>query len=234
MPKSDLTPLQLQLIEMWKQGVSASVIGSRLGITKNAVVGHANRLRGRGFVEGRPSPIKQSAPKPIVAPQRRAGPVTLQSLPSIATPMSASVSMPKLEPVVHPMPPQSEIDHRIIDLRHIGLSWAAVARNIGITVDVAKYRGDKLGLVQHTTTAKILAHNRLRQPQRNKQTPPQRIDRSVEHVYANPVRSPVCLFPLWGDKEKATHVYCDQPTAAGVFCAKHCAICFRRSSSEAA
>jgi GcrA cell cycle regulator len=44
-----------ELRKLWDEGLSASIIGERLGISKNAVVGKAHRLK----LPPRPSPIKR-------------------------------------------------------------------------------------------------------------------------------------------------------------------------------
>ena len=44
-----------KLRTLWAQGISATQIGKRLGISKNSVVGRAHRIG----LPGRPSPIKQ-------------------------------------------------------------------------------------------------------------------------------------------------------------------------------
>jgi GcrA cell cycle regulator len=46
-----------ELTRLWQAGHSASDIGKRLGISKNAVVGKAHRLK----LPSRPSPIKQNS-----------------------------------------------------------------------------------------------------------------------------------------------------------------------------
>ena len=54
------TPIRVSaLIALWEDGLSTSVIGDRLGVTKNAVVGKVHRL---GLAK-RGSPIKQK-PRP--------------------------------------------------------------------------------------------------------------------------------------------------------------------------
>ena len=47
-----------KLIQLWNQGVPTSKIGEKLGVTKNAVVGKANRLG----LPKRQSPIKNKNP----------------------------------------------------------------------------------------------------------------------------------------------------------------------------
>ena len=62
------------LMRLWDEGHSASYIGKMLGVTKNAVVGKAHRLK----LPARPSPIRRMAtprrPKPAAAPRRMAQP----------------------------------------------------------------------------------------------------------------------------------------------------------------
>lgn len=53
-----------ELTKLWDQGLSASVIGKKLGVSKNAVVGKAHRLK----LPARPSPIKRDGSG---APRRR-------------------------------------------------------------------------------------------------------------------------------------------------------------------
>ena len=66
-----------QLRKLWNQRLSASAIGRQLGVSKNAVVGKAHRLK----LPARPSPIRKGArppvrrmallPKPFALPVRR-------------------------------------------------------------------------------------------------------------------------------------------------------------------
>ncbi|MEO1190806.1 MAG: GcrA family cell cycle regulator [Pseudomonadota bacterium] len=51
----------IQLRQLWEEGLSASSIGRVLGVTKNAVVGKAHRLK----LSSRPSPIRKSSKPPV-------------------------------------------------------------------------------------------------------------------------------------------------------------------------
>lgn len=52
------------LCALWAEGLSTRLIGLRMGISKNAVIGCADRLRKRGVaLPLRLSPIKRVAPK---------------------------------------------------------------------------------------------------------------------------------------------------------------------------
>jgi len=72
-----------ELTRLWETGYSASAIGRLLGVSKNAVVGKAHRLR----LQSRPSPIRRDqrvparrrVPMPVKpAPTRSAAPIDPQ------------------------------------------------------------------------------------------------------------------------------------------------------------
>ncbi len=61
-----------ELTRLWTAGYSASAIGRMLGVSKNAVVGKAHRMR----LQGRPSPIRRDQR----APARRRVPMPSQPM----------------------------------------------------------------------------------------------------------------------------------------------------------
>jgi GcrA cell cycle regulator len=71
-----------QLTQLWSEGHSASVIGKKLSVSKNAVVGKAHRLG----LPARPSPIRKEArPQPVrrpPAPLPQPKPLLLEPAPS--------------------------------------------------------------------------------------------------------------------------------------------------------
>jgi GcrA cell cycle regulator len=69
-----------RLRELWAEGLPTLAIGRAMGISKNAVVGRARRLR----LPPRPSPIKGASVRPPKPP--RAPRDTLPPLPSIVIP----------------------------------------------------------------------------------------------------------------------------------------------------
>lgn len=52
-------------------------------------------------------------------------------------------------------------------------------------------------------------------------------DRVVETVSA-PRAPSACCFPLWGDRGRPTHRYCDEPAVRRGMCAEHYRMCWRR------
>ena len=41
-----------------------------------------------------------------------------------------------------------------------------------------------------------------------------------------PVKAGPCRYPLWGDRERPTHRYCDAPAGASGYCPQHHAVCW--------
>lgn len=80
------TPERIEeLTQLWNAGHSASVIGKRLGVSKNAVVGKAHRLK----LPARPSPIRRQSK--TAAPVRKPA-------PALTKPLAAPVSVPAPPP----------------------------------------------------------------------------------------------------------------------------------------
>lgn len=89
------TPERIEeLTQLWNAGHSASTIGKQLGVSKNAVVGKAHRLK----LPARPSPIRRKAKSPT--PARKPAP---SLTPPAATP-AAAVAVPVREQA-KPRPP---------------------------------------------------------------------------------------------------------------------------------
>lgn len=78
-----------QLRQLWGEGHSASLIGKRMGVSKNAIVGKAHRIG----LPPRPSPIRFGGPKPR-PPRNRPPRVRGPTLPKL----SMELPKPKPEP----------------------------------------------------------------------------------------------------------------------------------------
>ena len=80
-----------ELTQLWDAGYSASHIGKRLGVSKNAVIGKAHRLK----LPARPSPIRAERAVPRLRPP--APKVALKPRPALEV-------VPKPEPKPQPKP----------------------------------------------------------------------------------------------------------------------------------
>jgi GcrA cell cycle regulator len=91
-----------ELTKLWNEGLSTAEIGKLLGISKNAVVGKAHRLR----LAARPSPIRRMAVRPATPRVPRAARSTaLPVLPQAAT-MAAPAKPAAVAPAPQPAPRQ--------------------------------------------------------------------------------------------------------------------------------
>ena len=90
-----------RLREFWAKGHSTSEIGRLMGISKNAVVGKAHRLK----LPSRPSPIRArgSSPKPVRLPRVKASAPTPAPRP-LETPRSTNMPL-DVAITVTPLPP---------------------------------------------------------------------------------------------------------------------------------
>jgi hypothetical protein len=95
----------------WDEGMIASEIGRRLGLSKNSVIGKVHRL---GLPGRRPSPIRNNGiyrtsrktPKPILPIGKKP---TLPPMPSIVHVVAIVPEIPEPLPKVQPMPRPSEL-----------------------------------------------------------------------------------------------------------------------------
>lgn len=165
-PAAKLTALCLG----WVNGQSTRLIGIGMGITKNAVVGKAHRLRDCGVLASRESPIAFTGPR--VEKPKRAPAVTLAPLSSAPV------------PIFHPLPMPPAFNF-----------------------------------------ATELTRSRFAEPAR------------PAVVFRPPSLLPMkaaCRFPLWGDDEAPTQVFCDKPAPLGdSWCAACRARVFFRSRPRA-
>jgi GcrA cell cycle regulator len=88
-----------RLRALWAEGLSSAAIGRAMGLTKNAVVGRAHRLK----LPARPSPIvggvpRERAPRPL-APRAKTLPAVREVKP-VAAPKPAAVPVPVVRRVV--------------------------------------------------------------------------------------------------------------------------------------
>ncbi len=105
-----------ELTRFWNDGLSTAEIGKLLGITKNAVVGKAHRLR----LASRPSPIRRMAARPLTPRVPREPRVTtMPALPQTAA-MGATRSM---MPAPQPAPVKARIETPVLQLSNQRCMW---------------------------------------------------------------------------------------------------------------
>ena len=111
-----------ELTRLWNDGLSTAEIGKLLGISKNAVVGKAHRLR----LASRPSPIRRMAIRPS-APRvpRETRMATMPSLPQTAAmtpPKSPTIAVaPVAAPAPQPM--RARIETPTLQLSNQRCMW---------------------------------------------------------------------------------------------------------------
>lgn len=92
------TPERIEeLTQLWGAGHSASAIGKRLGVSKNAVVGKAHRLN----LPARPSPIRREE-KPAQPPRKREAVLAVPPPPPTPTVQAAVREEAARPPMVRP------------------------------------------------------------------------------------------------------------------------------------
>jgi|SRR5690625_4922937 len=92
-----------ELSQLWNAGHSASAIGKKLGVSKNAVVGKAHRMK----LPPRPSPIRRQSKTP--APARKAAPALAKPAAAAPNPVAVATNKktspsPAIQTQAHPNP----------------------------------------------------------------------------------------------------------------------------------
>lgn len=184
MPGMDWTGQQIEeLRKLWAEGLSTRLIGERMRISKNAVVGKAHRL---GLPE-RPSPVLRGDRSPDGAARH------------------------------------AVLREQALALHRGGMPRAHIAERLGVSANhasnllrgVGQPKGRRLALapglgLPATATAPV--------PQSAPAVPPMQF---------RPIEPRCCKWPLWNDKERPTHRYCEGPTITrrdgvpDVYCAAH-------------
>jgi hypothetical protein len=82
----------LALCAGWNAGDKAEALAARLRTTKDALIGKVHRLKKRGILEARPSPIRGTKQRPDDAPRehRKIIPVPASTLPPLPSARGAA------------------------------------------------------------------------------------------------------------------------------------------------
>lgn len=207
-----------ELTKLWETGHSASAIGKLLGVSKNAVVGKAHRMK----LQARPSPIKRgedggasnsaSSAKAAV----KQSPVGTKTTRSAGTPAASGKSAAKNEPL-------QTVISAALAAKSAGSQTAASAGS-ATAPKAAAARGG-----QAANGARSAAHAKaVRGGARGK------VASATRAVNASR-RGPKCLWPI-GDPGDEDFHFCGEPALSGKpYCAEHCARAYiTRSRSDSA
>jgi GcrA cell cycle regulator len=232
MPNHDWTQERdEQLAAFWRDGLTTAEIGRRLGVSKNSVIGRAHRLQ----LPRRASPINVTLSQPWTeaddALLRRIYGGFLTAA-EIAARMGRSLhaiayraSILGLKAKRRALPQSRAMVARPAARAHgelpkLSETRAASPSRPGAATRCSGYRVTRAVTQPGAAATTALCPSSLNSPGAVAETPPRR------------VFSRACCFPMWRDKERATHIYCEAPVVEGAdgkprqYCAAHYAECY--------
>ncbi|WP_085905387.1 GcrA family cell cycle regulator [Kiloniella majae] len=198
------------LKKLWAEGHSASQIGKMLGVSKNAVVGKAHRMK----LAARPSPIKRSAKSDGTkkdAPAKKAAPKAAKpAAPAAPKPVAKPAAAPvAAKPVAAPVPPKPKAPVT---------PAARVAAPRPVTP------------AAQPTAAEIKAASLPAKARRKASM--DAADRKLFSGAMEKRKGPKCLWPH-GDPGDADFHFCGAPAVPSKpYCAEHCARAYITKSSR--
>jgi GcrA cell cycle regulator len=198
-----------ELTKLWESGQSASVIGKLLGVSKNAVVGKAHRMK----LQARPSPIKRGedgdTAGPVVKAPARERQVAARPAPSdTQSAGSGGRGAAGSEPLQ----------------TVISAALAAKAAGPKAPAAAASGRSSPAASGAKAVSSARAARNGTRDS----------VASATRAVHASR-RGPQCLWPI-GDPGDDDFHFCGEPAQAGKpYCSEHCARAYiTRSRSDSA
>ncbi len=200
------------LKKLWAEGHSASQIGKMLGVSKNAVVGKAHRMK----LAARPSPIKRSAKGDAAkkdAPAKKAAPKATSkatgpaAAPVAAKPVAKSAAPAVAKAAVVPPKPRAQ-------------GFAPPPR-------VAAPKIEKAPTAAELKAAALPAKAR-------RKASSDAADRKLFSGALEKRKGPKCLWPI-GDPGDADFHFCGAPAIPSKpYCGEHCARAYITKSSRGA
>jgi GcrA cell cycle regulator len=210
-----------QLHDYWAEGLSTAEIGRRMGVSKNAVVGKAHRLN----LPSRPSPIQRG--RTAVAPRvldesylkRIAFMVQKTGGAWMATETIAKIL--KIKP--------RDVVFAVEGMIKSGEVPAICARE-----DTSRQRRVKPGDGVHRRDrirmlpSEVAACNLVVPADAAAAAPAEPVPALIQVMPAAPLPTgglgdKGCRWPMWGDHQRPTHRFCEQPRAEGhTYCIGHC------------
>ncbi|WP_053006152.1 GcrA family cell cycle regulator [Kiloniella spongiae] len=197
------------LKKLWAEGHSASQIGKMLGVSKNAVVGKAHRMK----LAARPSPIKRSAKSDGTkkdAPAKKAAPKAVKpTAPAAPKPAVKPAAPVAAKPVSTPVPPKPKAP-------------VAPAARVAAPRPVTP--------ASKPTAAEIKAASLPAKARRKASM--DAADRKLFSGAMEKRKGPKCLWPH-GDPGDADFHFCGAPAVPSKpYCAEHCARAYITKSSR--
>ncbi|WP_343559300.1 GcrA family cell cycle regulator [Kiloniella sp. b19] len=219
------------LKKLWAEGHSASQIGKELGVSKNAVVGKAHRMK----LSARPSPIKRKkaaedtaalATKDTTAAsekpaEKKAAPKTVSAPKAEAKPAAekAAASKAKTAPARADAPAAVDAKTAEMQKKAAALKAAAIA---------AKSQAETSAVAEKKAAATAGRSDAARKTDSKKENQ-EAIEAADRRLFSGATaaprksRGPKCLWPI-GDPGDPDFHFCEAPAVHGKpYCAEHCA-----------
>ncbi|WP_022729325.1 GcrA family cell cycle regulator [Fodinicurvata sediminis] len=232
------TPERIEeLTRLWDEGQSASAIGKQLGISKNAVVGKAHRLK----LAARPSPIRKQEAGSAVPQRKRSDSLAMpsraeesgetagsidqapaQAKPQDATVKQAAKSPSKAKASTEPetlAKPKAKAQPKVAPVENTGVDDRGV---------------DDTGTASTGPAAfEPLAEAGEARASRPKPAPrPQPVSRKPKQAESPAPSNRKCQWPI-GDPSQPDFHFCESPAAPGrPYCAEHCAMAYITRSKD--
>lgn len=226
-----------ELTRLWDEGQSASAIGKQLGISKNAVVGKAHRLK----LAARPSPIRKQEAGSATPQRKRSDSLampsrteearaeesgetaeSIQQTPVQAKPQDATVKQAAKSPSTvktstepeAPAKPKAKAQPKVAPVDNTGVD------NTGT---------ESTGPAAYEPLAEA-AETRASRPK--PATRPQPVSRKPKQAESAAPSNRKCQWPI-GDPSQPDFHFCESPAAPGrPYCAEHCAMAYITRSKD--
>lgn len=207
-----------ELTKLWETGHSASAIGKILGVSKNAVVGKAHRMK----LQARPSPIKRGEGGGASASASRAKSAIKKSQSGARSAQSGNKGAADTKAAAKNEPLQSMISAALA---------AKTAGADGTTSQSGKTAASRNGVSASSAQTSAKVATRGTTERRDHQSSVASATRAVNASR----RGPKCLWPI-GDPGDEDFHFCGEPAIPGKpYCGVHCAKAYiTRSRSDSA
>lgn len=211
-----------ELTKLWETGHSASAIGKLLGVSKNAVVGKAHRMK----LQARPSPIKRGEDGGASNSASSTKAAAKQSPAGAKTVRSGSVAGASGKGAAKNEPLQTVISAALA-AKSAG-PHAASASSAGTSKTATTARGGQSASSARSAAQAATAAKAVRGGASAKAA-------SATRAVNASRRGPKCLWPI-GDPGDEDFHFCGEPALSGKpYCSEHCARAYiTRSRSDSA